>query len=159
MLVQLCPLTHLHSLQSLQESVRHSSSNNHLIHFIQQVFNQLNLVLHFGTGQVENDILFFPQWLMLTHPPKMARKGFFGLSRALEKYVNSFFMRKPEALMECSTPTIELYITHKVVYTQLHNYLPVSTMGCTKCVIDKNVTKFCKGSPKGCDSITTGCDL
>ena len=34
-----------------------------------------------------------------SHPPKIARKGLAGLSKAFAKYSNSFFKRKPDALV------------------------------------------------------------
>jgi len=43
-----------------------------------------------------------------TDPPMMARNGRSGCSRALAKYVNSFFSRKPDARCGSWQPTIEL---------------------------------------------------
>ena len=46
--------------------------------------------------------------LKMTHPPRIARNGRSGLSKALAKYASSFFKRKPLALCVWFTPTIEL---------------------------------------------------
>lgn len=44
----------------------------------------------------------------ISYPPKIARNGRTGLCKALAKYSNSFFIKKPDALWGRSTPTIEL---------------------------------------------------
>ena len=95
-----------------------------------------------------------------THLPKIARKGFLGSSRVLEKcVVNSFFMRKQEAQMECSTPTIKLYTNYKVVYIQWHDDLPVRMMDCTEHVLDKMSASFVKEALKAAKASPLVCDL
>lgn len=44
--------TNLHVVQNFQESKRHSSSDYHLIHFFQKVFNQQDFVCDFGTKYI-----------------------------------------------------------------------------------------------------------
>merc|ERR1719154_23479 len=50
--------------------------------------------------------MFSISWILSATlaPPRMARKGLLGLSKALEKYVSSFLRRKPAALCENPSP-------------------------------------------------------
>lgn len=43
--------TDLHAVQHLQESERHAAADNHLIHLVQQVLNELNLIGHLCSTQ------------------------------------------------------------------------------------------------------------
>ena len=47
--------THLHPLQSLEESEGHTATYHHLVHLVQQVVNQLNLVMHLGSVWRQTD--------------------------------------------------------------------------------------------------------
>ena len=43
---------YLHSLENFEEGVCHPASNDHGIHLVQQVSNQVNLVMHLSTVSV-----------------------------------------------------------------------------------------------------------
>ena len=42
-------VTYLHAVQDLEEGVGHAAPDDHLIHLVQHVLNQLNLVLNLGS--------------------------------------------------------------------------------------------------------------
>lgn len=51
--------THLHVVKNLEEGKCHSSTNDHLVHLIQHVVNQLNLI--FDLGPVNIKIILIKQ--------------------------------------------------------------------------------------------------
>lgn len=57
-------------------------------------------------------------------PPKMTKNGFYGVSKALEKYSSSFLSKSPAALIGQVTPTIEewaLWAVPKASFTYISN--------------------------------------
>jgi hypothetical protein len=44
-------INYLHALDFLKESVRHSTTNDHLIDFVQQIFNELDFVSDFSASK------------------------------------------------------------------------------------------------------------
>ena len=40
--------TYVHSIDDLEEGERHTTANNHLIHLVQHVLNQLDLIFDFS---------------------------------------------------------------------------------------------------------------
>jgi hypothetical protein len=42
---------YLHALDFLEKSVGHSTSNDHFVHLVQQILNELDLVSDFGTAE------------------------------------------------------------------------------------------------------------
>lgn len=45
--------SYLHVVEHFEEGERHSTANDHLIDLIQHVIDQLDLILHFGSGERE----------------------------------------------------------------------------------------------------------
>ena len=45
------PDRYLHAVQLLQKRERHASSDDHFVHFVQHVLNQLNFILDLGTSE------------------------------------------------------------------------------------------------------------
>ena len=48
-------LPNLHPPQLLEEGKSHSSSNDHQVHFVQQVANQLDLIVHLSAREEEEE--------------------------------------------------------------------------------------------------------
>lgn len=47
----ICVMSYLHVFGDFEEGECHTSHNHHLIHFVQHVLNELNLVLHLSPSQ------------------------------------------------------------------------------------------------------------
>ena len=48
---------HLHPMQYLHECKRHPTSNDHNVHFVQQIVDQLDLVMNFSTNSNSKHVL------------------------------------------------------------------------------------------------------
>lgn len=85
-------LPHLHVVEDFEEGEGHPATDDHLVHLIQHVVDQLDLIFHLRSestmpqtkyGYGARDLLRCHS--LNAHPPRMARKGLWGFSRAMAK--------------------------------------------------------------------------